>query len=62
MSLPLLLAPYAEPKIEPEIMFGFVAGPSRGMDDAALVSCVAWVAHGFEIVQSILVACRIASH
>jgi 2-oxo-3-hexenedioate decarboxylase len=23
------------------------------MDDAALLSCVAWVAHGFEIVQSI---------
>jgi 2-oxo-3-hexenedioate decarboxylase len=61
MSLPLLLAPYAEPNIEPEIMFGFIAGPSRGMNDAALVSCVAWVAHGFEIVQSIFVACGIAS-
>jgi 2-oxo-3-hexenedioate decarboxylase len=23
------------------------------MDDAALLSCIAWVAHGFEIVQSI---------
>jgi 2-oxo-3-hexenedioate decarboxylase len=23
------------------------------MDNAALLSCVAWVAHGFEIVQSI---------
>jgi hypothetical protein len=39
--------------IEPEIMFGFAAAPSPGMDDAALLSCVAWVAHGFEIVQSI---------
>ena len=42
-----------EPKIEPEIMFGFVAAPSPGMDDAALLSCIAWVAHGFEIAQSI---------
>ena len=24
-----------------------------GMDDATLLSCIAWVAHGFEIVQSI---------
>ena len=50
---PLSLAPYAEPKIEPEIMFGLAAEPSPGMDEAALLSCVAWVAHGFEIVQSI---------
>ena len=53
LAEPLLLAPYTEPKIEPEIMFGFVTAPSPGMDDAALLSCIAWVAHGFEIVQSI---------
>jgi 2-oxo-3-hexenedioate decarboxylase len=53
IAVPLPLAPYAEPKIEPEIMFGFVAAPSPDMDDAALLSCVAWVAHGFEIAQSI---------
>jgi 2-oxo-3-hexenedioate decarboxylase len=53
LAVPLPLAPYTEPKIEPEIMFGFVAAPSRDMDDAALLSCVAWVAHGFEIAQSI---------
>lgn len=46
------LAPLAEPKIEPEIMLGLAKAPSPGMDDAALLSCVAWVAHGFEIVQS----------
>jgi 2-oxo-3-hexenedioate decarboxylase len=50
---PLSLAPYSAPKIEPEIMFGLGAVPSPGMDDAALLSCIAWVAHGFEIVQSI---------
>lgn len=44
---------FAEPKIEPEIMFGLAQAPSPGMDDAALLACIAWVAHGFEIVQSI---------
>ena len=53
LAVPLPLAPYTEPKIEPEIMFGLAAVPSSGMDDAALLSCIAWVAHGFEIVQSI---------
>jgi 2-oxo-3-hexenedioate decarboxylase len=53
LAVPLPLAPYTDPKIEPEIMFGLAATPSPEMDDAALLSCVAWVAHGFEIVQSI---------
>ena len=53
LAVPLPLALYAEPKIEPEIMFGLSAAPSPGMDDAALLTCIAWVAHGFEIVQSI---------
>lgn len=49
----LPLNPYVEPLIEPEIVFGFVRAPQPGMDDAALLGCVGWVAHGFEIVQSI---------
>jgi 2-oxo-3-hexenedioate decarboxylase len=53
LAVPLSLAPYSEPKIEPEVMFGLATAPSPGMDDAALLSCIAWVAHGFEIVQSI---------
>jgi 2-oxo-3-hexenedioate decarboxylase len=53
LAVPLSLAPYTEPKIEPEIMFGLAAAPTPGMDDAALLSCIAWIAHGFEIVQSI---------
>jgi 2-oxo-3-hexenedioate decarboxylase len=53
LGVPLPVAPYSEPKIEPEIMFGLAAPPTPGMDDAALLSCIAWVAHGFEIVQSI---------
>jgi 2-oxo-3-hexenedioate decarboxylase len=48
----LPLAGLAEPRIEPEIVFGLAAAPSPDMDDTALLSCVDWVAHGFEIVQS----------
>jgi 2-keto-4-pentenoate hydratase len=49
----LPLAGFAEPRIEPEIAFGLAAAPSADMDESALLSCVEWVAHGFEIVQSI---------
>jgi 2-oxo-3-hexenedioate decarboxylase len=49
----LPLAAFAEPRIEPEIVFGLAAAPAADMDDTALLSCLDWVAHGFEIVQSI---------
>ena len=49
----LPLSGFAEPRIEPEIVFGLAAAPSAGMDEAALLACLEWVAHGFEIVQSI---------
>ena len=49
----LAIAGFAEPRIEPEIVFGIGAPPGPGMDEAALIGCVAWVAHGFEIVQSV---------
>jgi 2-keto-4-pentenoate hydratase len=52
ISTPLPLAPYAEPKIEPEIMFGLAAAPAP-VNDAALLACIGWVAHGFEIVHSV---------
>lgn len=42
-----------EPRIEPEIVLGLAAAPRPGMDEAALIACVGWVAHGFEIVQSL---------
>ncbi|GKQ52030.1 2-keto-4-pentenoate hydratase [Bradyrhizobium sp. Ce-3] len=42
-----------EPRIEPEIMFGIGAQPSPSMSDDALLGCIAWVALGYEIVQSI---------
>jgi 2-oxo-3-hexenedioate decarboxylase len=43
----------AEPRIEPEIMFGLSAPPEPGMDAQDLIRCIDWIAHGFEIVQSI---------
>ena len=49
----LSLAGLAEPRIEPEIIFGLATAPEPGMDERALLTCVDWVAHGFELVQSI---------
>jgi len=46
------LAPFVAPRLEPEIMFGFARAPVAGMDLAALAGCIAWVAHGFEIVHT----------
>src|SRR5499427_1152601 len=47
------LARFAEPRIEPEIIFGLARSPTPDMDEAALLGCVDWIAHGFEIVQSV---------
>jgi 2-oxo-3-hexenedioate decarboxylase len=49
----LSLVGFAEPRIEPEIVFKLALAPTLGMDETALLDCVDWVAHGFEIVQSI---------
>jgi 2-oxo-3-hexenedioate decarboxylase len=47
------LARFVEPRIEPEIVLGLAAAPTAGMDEVALMGCIGWVAHGFEIVQSL---------
>jgi 2-oxo-3-hexenedioate decarboxylase len=47
------LAGLVEPRIEPEIVFGLAKSPSPDMDEKALLACIDWVAHGFEIVQSL---------
>jgi 2-oxo-3-hexenedioate decarboxylase len=44
---------FSEPRIEPEIVFRLASRPASGMDESALLACIDWVAHGFEIVQSI---------
>lgn len=52
-SVTVSLAGLVQPRIEPEIMFGFARTPAPGMDPVDLAGCIEWVAHGFEIVQSI---------
>lgn len=47
------LSVVVEPRIEPEIVFCLRRSPEPGMDERALLSCVEWVAHGFEVVQSL---------
>ncbi len=56
----LPVAAYAEPRLEPEIMFGLGRAPSPDMDDAALLDCIDWVALGYEIVQSLFPGWRFA--
>lgn len=43
---------FAEPKIEPEIVFHFSSTPPAGSDLNALLASIDWAAHAFEIVQS----------
>jgi 2-oxo-3-hexenedioate decarboxylase len=47
------LVDLAEPRIEPEIIFKLALAPAPGMGETALLACIDWVGHGFEIVQSI---------
>jgi 2-oxo-3-hexenedioate decarboxylase len=55
------LAGLAEPRLEPEIVFGLATAPTPGMDERNLLGCVGWVAHGFELVQSIFPGWRFAA-
>jgi 2-keto-4-pentenoate hydratase len=55
------LAGLSQPRLEPEVMFGFRSTPQRGMDEAALADCIEWVAHGFEIVHTHFDAWRFAA-
>ena len=55
------LSPYLEPRIEPEIAFGLARAPEPGMDEAALLGCIGWIAHGFEIVHSMFEGWRFAA-
>ncbi len=47
------LSSVVEPRIEPEITLSLRCAPEPGMDEAALLECLDWVAHGFEVVQSL---------
>jgi 2-keto-4-pentenoate hydratase len=50
-TFPLVGLP--EPRIEPEIVFKLAVAPAPGMGERELLESIDWVAHGFEIVQSI---------
>lgn len=43
---------FSEPRIEPEIVFGFRAAPPTDASLGEVLDTIDWVAHGFEIVQS----------
>jgi 2-oxo-3-hexenedioate decarboxylase len=58
---PVTLAAFVEPRIEPEIVLGLGRVPEPGMDAAALIGCLDWVATGFEIVQSLYPGWRFAA-
>jgi 2-keto-4-pentenoate hydratase len=45
------LAALVQPKIEPEVVLHFHRAPPAGADAAAVLACVDWVAHGFELVH-----------
>jgi 2-oxo-3-hexenedioate decarboxylase len=45
------IGPLPEPRIEPEVVLHFAAAPPAAADEAAILACVDWIAHGFEIVQ-----------
>ncbi len=47
------LSPALEPRIEPEIAVHLASPPDPDMDERALLECIDWVAHGFEIVRSL---------
>ena len=48
----LSLAGLVQPRIEPEVVFGFARAVDAAMDEAELVASIAWVAHGVEIVHT----------
>lgn len=44
---------FAEPRLEPEIVFGLSQTPHPSMDEAGLLDCIEWISLGYEVVQSI---------
>jgi 2-oxo-3-hexenedioate decarboxylase len=45
------LAGLAQPRIEPEVLFGLRAPPPRSHDPHAILASIEWMAHSIEIVQ-----------
>ena len=51
---------FAEPRIEPEIMFGLGKAPALNMDKAALLDCIDW-SQAFEADGPAIVDCVVAA-
>jgi 2-oxo-3-hexenedioate decarboxylase len=52
---------FAEPRIEPEIMFGIGATPDPSMTEEDLLDCIDWISLGYEVVQSIFAGWKFAA-
>jgi 2-oxo-3-hexenedioate decarboxylase len=48
----LSLAPFVQPRIEPEVVFGLAGPISAAADAPGVMDSIEWIAPGFEIVQS----------
>lgn len=48
----LSLQGLSQPRLEPEVVFGFAQTPRAGMSLDELQACLEWVAHGFEVVHT----------
>lgn len=48
----LAIGDLAQPRIEPEIVLHFTSSPGVTRDEAELLACIDWIAHGCEIAQS----------
>lgn len=46
------LAKLSQPRIEPEVVFGFGQDVPTSPSAEQLAACISWAAHGFEIVQT----------
>jgi 2-oxo-3-hexenedioate decarboxylase len=46
------LAGLVQPRLEPEIVFGFARAPGDDLSLQGLFACLDWVSHGFEIVHT----------
>jgi 2-keto-4-pentenoate hydratase len=47
----LTIGHLAQPRLEPEIVLHFARAPRAADGEEALLACVDWIAHGYEIVQ-----------
>jgi 2-oxo-3-hexenedioate decarboxylase len=51
-AVTMSLGGLSQPRLEPEVVFGFARSPRAGMSLVELQGCLEWVAHGLEIVHT----------